>query len=264
MRSTSHPSPEPEHLRWVPSLRNSPRLRPDELALFCVPYAGGNASLYRPWCLPPPAGVRVLPVQLPGRMERLDERPLRSARELAAGVGQAVLASGSRRVALFGISLGSLVAFEAAHWLTDAGLAPEHLFVASGPGPSAPRPLTRHVHMGPDEELLDMVRALGVTPPELLADPEMRQLLLPVMRADFAVTETYTYERRVPLSSALTVLYGTKDPGLSPGAVDAWRSETGARFRVHRFPYGHFLLPAYARELLDLVRDSLTVPSRVD
>ncbi|MEU2608434.1 thioesterase II family protein [Streptomyces albus] len=254
-------SPDPGHLRWLPSLRAGPQPAPEETALFCVPYAGGSTALYQPWWAACPKDVRVVPVQLPGRMERLREKPLRSARSIAEQLGEAVAATGARRFALFGISMGALVAFETAHWLTAAGLPPAHLFVASSPGPSLLRSTPGTIHTGPDEELVAVLRRLGTTPPELLADTEIRQLLLPVLRADFAVTETYVYPRREPLVSPLTVLWGDEDRYLDEAVVDAWRQETCGQVRVRRFASGHFLLPERSAELLGLVRAALASPA---
>ncbi|MFI7503322.1 thioesterase II family protein [Streptomyces sp. NPDC049687] len=250
----------PEFLRWLPSLRADPVLDPGEVTLLCVPYAGGSASLYRPWRAAAPAGIRVVPVQPPGRMERLREEPLRSAEALAEGLGRAVLDSGVRRYALFGISLGALVAYETAHWLTAAGLPPEHLVVASSPGPALPRPAQGAVHLGPDEQLVDVLAELGVTPPELLAHQEMRGLLLPVLRADFAVTETYVHRPRAALHAPVTVVHGAQDRYVGDEAARAWRRETRGAFQVRRLAAGHFVLPERSAEVLELVRAALAAP----
>lgn len=245
-------------LRWFPSLRGNQDARPAATTVFCVPYAGGNAALYRKWRLAAQPAVRVVPVQLPGRMERLDERPMRSARAIADRIGEAVTEVAPAGFAFFGISLGALVAFETTRWLARRGLIAKHLFVVSSPAPTVPRTTPSSVHSGPDEDVVAVLRQLRLTPPEVLADEEMLRMLLPILRADFAVTETYVYEPAEPLRTPVTAIYGTLDSSLDSGAVERWREETTAGFTSHAVDHGHFLLPERSTELLGIVCAALS------
>jgi medium-chain acyl-[acyl-carrier-protein] hydrolase len=238
----------------VPSPASSARTR-----LFAVPYAGGSAGVFKRFERRLSGHVDVVAVQPPGRRERLGEPPLRSATEMAEHLGRAMLPLLDRPFALFGISMGALVAFETARWLRRLGRPARHLFVASYPGPRWP-PRRPPVHGAPDAVVLAVLGELGLTPPEVLADREMLDVVLPLVRADLAVTETYSYHADAPLDVPLTALYGRDDGMLPPAAVARWGWETTAAFRTVDLDCGHFLLTERPDETADAVLQGLGVP----
>jgi surfactin synthase thioesterase subunit len=228
----------------------------DHHTLFCLPYAGGSAAIYRPWRRAAPAGLAVVPVQPPGRHERWVEPPVTSAESMAEQLGTAMLPLLDGEYSLFGISMGAVVAYELAHWLTRQGRPPAHLFVASYPAPHLPRTAPR-VHDSPDGTVVALLAALEVTPPELLADQEMLQLLLPTIRADLAVTETYVRHEREPLPLPITVLRGDTDRHLPADAAAGWSRETSHGCTVVVFDGGHFLLRDCAAAVFALVTETI-------
>jgi len=241
---------------WFPSHFRRTAGTAGNLTLYCLPYAGGSAALFRPWLNAPPAGLSIVAIQLPGRRERLHEPPTTSARAMAERLGQALLPRLDGPFALFGISMGALIAFELAHWLGRRAVVPAHLFVASYPSPR--RTLARQpVHGAPDEVVVKALRELGVTPPEILADKEMLELLLPTIRADLAVTETYAYADRGRLPVPITVFRGITDVHLPPDAADEWRWETSGGFAVATADSGHFLLPEHGEQILQRIAITL-------
>ncbi|RFU39313.1 thioesterase, partial [Actinomadura logoneensis] len=201
-------------------------------------------------------------VQLPGREARIGLPPFHDAEALAAAL--AATAAGSRGdlfrrpFALFGHSMGALAAFEFARRLRADGLpGPVHLFVSSRPAPHLPPP-SPGAHLLPDDRLLDRVRELGGTPPEVLADERLMRLVLPVLRADFAVNDGYVHRPGPPLGVPVTALGGRADADVPPAALAAWRTHTTARFRTRLFEGGHFYLRDDPEPLLRLVRETLS------
>lgn len=224
--------------RWLPL-----RAFPDRggLPLFCLPHAGGGASAYRAW-LGRLAGVDVLPVQPPGREARLREAPHEQMAALSAELAGVIAdAAGSRPYAVYGHSLGALVAFETLRELRRQGSAqPVQLFVSGCVAPHCP------IEDGPpvvgmsEPQLVQMLRQLGGTPDWLLADPEVLKMILPAVRADFSVKETYSYQAEAPLDVPMTVLSSTADPRAPHEWQQRWREQTTAGCAVHTLLGGHF------------------------
>lgn len=212
------------------------------LRLFCFPCAGGGASAYRAWHAELPAGIELCPIQLPGREGRHREPPFESLDTLVLAVADAIEPWLDRSYALFGHSMGGLVAFELARELRRRGQpAPHHLFVA---GVTPPRPHSdgRSRHRLNDPDLLDELRRFGGTPARLLDEPEIVRLLLPVLRADLAVVETYQPRCEPPLSVPIAAFAGAWDPEAPPDAMASWRDQTDAGFQLTTFAGDHFFL----------------------
>ncbi|MER5843605.1 MULTISPECIES: thioesterase II family protein [Streptomyces] len=211
--------------------------------LFCLPHAGAGASAYRRWPALVGAAAEVVPVQLPGRENRFGEPPATRADEVVDELADRMLerAAHHPRMVLFGHSMGALLGYELAHALTARGRAPDHLFASAHRAPSLPRGRD-DVHRLPREELVAHLMRMEGTQPEVLAHPDLLDLLLPVVRADYALCETYRFTPRPPLSVPITVLGGSGDPGVRPEHLTAWEELTTGPFRSHLLPGGHFYL----------------------
>lgn len=224
-----------------------PRASGPALTLFCFPPAGSDGAAYRRWA--PTAGpeVHVVPIVYRGRGRRWGEAPFTRMAPLVMEAVETIRATAAGSTALFGHSLGALVAFEVARALRPA---PEFLAVSACPAPSAPQPYPP-IHTLPDDRLITELAALGATPPEALADPELMQLVLPTIRADLEVGETYAYEPGPPLATPLLTLVGDRDPLVSPEAMTSWGAHTTAPLRSVLLRGDHDLLDAATAELLD-------------
>lgn len=208
------------------------------LPLYCLPHAGGGASAFRGWLGEVP-GVSVRPVQPPGRETRFREPPHDRMPTLVAGIADVVSTSGP--YAVYGHSLGALVAFELVRELRRRGEPlPVHLIVSGCAAPRYPADDLPLVGGMTDGELVEMLRALGGTPEWLLADRSMLDMVLPAVRGDFSVKETYSYTEEPPLPVPLTVLASTGDPRAAHAAQQAWAAETTADFTLHTLAGGHF------------------------
>lgn len=228
-------------------------LRPEaRLRLFCLPPAGAGASIYRGWDAATPPEVQVLPVQLPGREERSAEAPFRRVDPLLdaleAGLGPEL----SSPYALFGHSLGAVLAFELGRRGQGRGEPPVHLFVSGRPAPETRPPGS--ILPGPVEE--ELIRALRDRLPEEVAEPELQELLRPAAEADLELSRSYRWVDGPPLDCPLTALGGVADPGVSRALLEAWRRHTRGRFKVRMLPGDHFLLGFRREAVLEaVVRD---------
>lgn len=247
----------PTAVDWVLVPRDGPATdgRP---RLFCLPHAGGDGSVFLPWAEPLRPQVEVLPVALPGRGKRYQERPATHLQSLAHSLaaGLAPLAGGP--YALFGHSLGALLAFEAARELARGGRPPRVLIASGSPSPPRAAEPRQERHLLSDEAFLDVVLAAGGTPPEVLSEPELRRLVLPRLRADYAMAETYRYAEGPPLPCPILVYAGSADDRTGGDVEADWSrlSTHGAR-PLRGFPGGHFYLEDCRPAVLEALRTDL-------
>jgi medium-chain acyl-[acyl-carrier-protein] hydrolase len=242
--------------RWV--IRPRPNARA-HLRLFCLPFAGGGASAFRGWPAHLPPEIEVAAVQLPGREERLREPPFRDATALATRLVDALTPHLDRPFGLFGHSMGALVAFELTRALRRAGAPlPTNLLVSARCSPRRPHLLPPVQGMS-DGDMVAQLRRLGRTPDEVLGDPEILKIVLPLFRADLTLCESYVYTAEEPLDCPVSAFGGLHDEWIRRDDLAAWRVETKGAFRARAFPGGHFflfdatarLLQAIAEDLLD-------------
>lgn len=240
--------------------RNEPEQRA-AVRLFCLPYAGGSAAAYRDWHALAPGRIQICPLELPGRGGRFGEPPVVRMRPLADALADALEPYLDGPFAVFGHSMGGLLAFELTRALRRRGLPlPAHLFVSATTAPGTPR--TRPpIHQATDAEVVAELRLLGGTPREVLEDDELMALTLPTMRADFSVLETYEYRPEPPLPVPLTVFGGTDDPLVPLRDLDGWREHSAAGARLRVLSGGHFYVHAAAAEVVGLVAATLAAPA---
>lgn len=248
-----HPSP------WLlrqPDARRSFRL-------YCFSYAGGSASSYLPWQAALDPAIEVCAVQLPGRGPRLAESPMRSLALLIDTLAQIIPHQDDLPFAFFGHSLGGLVAFELARHCQRHHLAmPEHLFVSASNAPQC-RPPGRRLHELDDAGLIAALKDYNGTPPAALEDRELMELLLPSIRADFALVDEYQYHPGPPLDIPVTVLAGKHDKHVLSERLCQWQAETTEACSLHWFEGDHFFIHANQRAVLDCVQAELASSQHV-
>ena len=213
-----------------------------QVRLFCLPFAGGGASIYRPWGRALPQAVEVCPIQLPGRENRLREPLYTNIQVLAERLVSQILPYAQKPFALFGHSMGALLAFELTRALRRHD-GPMPLFLFLSAHRAAHLPLRRQPLSDlPDGEFIRAVRRLGGTPEEVFAHPDLLKLALPILRADFAMCDRYGFVPESPLNCPLILYAGRQDPEVLPQEVEAWREHTTGIARLQMFPGDHFFL----------------------
>lgn len=211
-------------------------------AVFCLPFAGAGATFYRGWPPAPRGAVTVVPVQLAGREERFADEPY-------AGIGAAVddlaatvaTGAGRGRFALFGHSFGAVLAFELARALCAAGgPVPVHLVVSGTADPGTP-PGRRSAGLNDDDFVARVEQLAGYVHPAL-ADPDLRDVVLPALRADVALHEAYRSTVDAPLPAPITAFRGSRDHLVTADGARRWAGWTSARFALREFDGGHMYL----------------------
>lgn len=231
-----------------------------DVDLFCFPYAGAGASLFHDWQSNSQLGrqVCIMPVQPPGRENRLAEPPHRRMSELVDELVQALVPQLSRPFAFFGHSMGALMAYEVACALRDRGLPePSRLLVSAFRAPHLPSANIRIYHL-PDEVLKIVLAKDGVSP-EVLANDELMNALLPTLRADLEMCDTYEVVDRPPLSIPISAFGGDHDVRVGPDDLSSWRAHTTAQFDLTMLPGDHFYLHAASDQLITEVGRRLNV-----
>lgn len=228
--------------------RESARIR-----LVCFPYAGGGASVYRTWRRMAPHGLDVCPLQLPGREMRVREPPYRRLDPLVETVAEVIRPGLRVPYALFGHSMGALIAYELAHRLCSLALPPPvHLFASAARAPHL-RSDGRKLHALPDVAFEAALGDLEGTPAQVLAHRELMDLLRPTLRADFEMCETYEHHDRGPLPCPVTVFGGTDDLQIAPEELRAWAPLTRSSFESIVLAGDHFFLGPRSEEILEHV-----------
>jgi surfactin synthase thioesterase subunit len=226
--------------------------------LFCFPYAGVGASVYRLWPAGLPPALEVCPVQLPGRESRLREAPVANIDALVDALLPALLPHLDRPFAFFGHSMGAVLAVEVARKLVNTGRAsPAHLIVSGRRPPHMPA-TEPDFHMLPDAQFIaEIERRYRGIPQEVMQQQELLQLLLPCLRADITALETHLPPRKPPLPCPISAFGGTDDRLTPREHLEAWQDETTAAFQLRTYRGDHFYLRVHEAAVLADVASTL-------
>jgi medium-chain acyl-[acyl-carrier-protein] hydrolase len=206
--------------------------------LICLSHAGGGAASFNRWLDLFPPNITVVRVQLPGREDRAGEAPFRRVGEAVAALAAEVKELDSA-VALYGHSMGALVAFELAHELCARDAAPIHLFVSGRRAPHR-SPSRTPIHDFPEVALVKALRAMGGMGDIAATSPEFQRYVLSLIRADLELSEKYTFGHVSTLPCPITAFFGTDDPVVDPEEARAWAAHSHNAFSAHEFSGDHF------------------------
>jgi medium-chain acyl-[acyl-carrier-protein] hydrolase len=239
---------------WISGLRGGikPRVR-----LFCLPYAGGGAIIFRGWSEALPAEVEVCPIQLPGREQRFRERPITDIAAMVEVLAPALWDHLDVPFAFFGHSMGASIAYETARRLLTQGRRPPQVLLVSGRQAPHLLPVRPPIHHLPDDALVKKIRELNGTPSEVLEHPELVQCLMPLLRADFKLAETYRELDGPRLACPVVAFGGWEDDQVPPEQVKAWRESTSGPFTLHMLSGDHFFVTSEREHLLGLIAEEL-------
>ena len=231
------------------------------LRLFCFPYAGGGLTAFRTWLDYLPHNVEVQVLEMPGREAQLRLPSFVRVEPLIRAIADAMKDYIDRPFAFFGHSMGALVSFELSRLLRrEEAILPRALFVSGRRPPQLPiEPPTYNL---PDEEFIAELREMGGTPEEVLRHPELLTLLLPTLRSDFELCQTYSYAEEPPFNFPITAFGGLNDKFVPREEMEQWREQTTGSFQLRMFPGDHFFLHSSQALLLQMLsRDVVHVIS---
>jgi surfactin synthase thioesterase subunit len=228
------------------------------LRLLCFAHAGGGAAFFHGWRQALLPDIDVCPVILPGREARLRERPHTRTTDLVPILTAALEPFLDRPYALFGHSMGAMLAYETARVLDSGPLRPPLCLIASGR--RAPQLPARRapLYALPEPAFLHAVTQLGGMPEEVLDQPDVFRLFLPALRADFELNETYEHTPGPPLRCPVSALVGDTDPEVGVEEMAAWRPTTSGAFTLRVFRGGHFYHRGRPAEVLAAIRSDVT------
>ncbi len=239
---------------WIAYRNPNPQA---SVRLFCIPYAGGSASIYRAWANGLAPEIEVCPIQLPGRETRLKSQPFNQLRPLVEALAPALYPYLDKPFAFFGHSMGALICFELARHLRRLyGIEPVSLFVSAHRAPQLPDTQSPTYFL-PEKEFKEELYRLGGTPEELLQSTELMQAVLPLLRADFEVCETYKYVPEKPLTCPILAFGGLQDEEVCEEQLLAWRDQTASSFTSCMLPGNHFFLHTARADLLKAISQEL-------
>ncbi|MET3207956.1 UNVERIFIED_CONTAM: medium-chain acyl-[acyl-carrier-protein] hydrolase [Paenibacillus sp. PvR008] len=236
----------------------------EELQLFCFPYAGGGASIFNSWKSRHAPDITVLPVQLPGRESRSTEAPMDTIQDIVQSLIPAMAPYVHKPFAFFGHSMGALIAFETARQLySKTGILPVHIIISGKSAPHLPYS-KKQLHDLADQPFTEELRLMQGTPEEVLQNAELMQIIMPRLRADFKVCETYVYQSGNPLACPMTILGGMKDFEVTTDSLHAWQQHTTSPIDVRMFEGNHFFIHEQEQEVISAVVNILSASSALN
>jgi len=227
------------------------------IRLFCFPFGGGGASVFHDWADAMGDDIEIRALQLPGREARFREPRETNFNTLIKDIVTALNAYQDKPFALFGYSLGSLLAFEVCRELRRQNMkTPRHLFIAALSAPQLPPPHPPISSLA-DQEFIQKVEYYFQPGGEAWNNLELREFLLPVLRDDIALYETYVYREQAPLKCPIDVFAGDRDRSVPLESTRYWSEQTSSEIKHHVFQGGHFFVDDSVNEIQRLVSNSL-------
>jgi medium-chain acyl-[acyl-carrier-protein] hydrolase len=235
---TSIPSYDADAL-WFEHLS---RTKTPSLRVFCMPYAGGSADIYRRWQRWFPQQVDICLVHLPGRGQRVREEPFTRLMPLVKAIAAHIEGEIKVPYALYGHSMGALISFELGRELRGKHRnSPAHIFVSGCRAPQWPKTEPPTFNL-PHDQFIEELKRLNGTPREVLDDPKVMEVFLNILRADFEMVDTYEHHPKGRLSCPITVYGGLQDDDVSLESCRAWQEQTSASCKVQMFEGDHFFI----------------------
>lgn len=242
---------------WINCVKPTPNA---DVRLICLPYAGGGASVFSQWPKVLPANIELWAVQLPGRETRLREKPYRQISSLIEDLAEVLLPHlNEKPFAFFGHSLGALLGFELTRYLRQqAAVQPLHLFVSGRRAPHLSDSQSSLHHLPDNAFIQGVQQRYGGIPAIILQDPELLNLFLPILKADFELLESYSYVDDHPLDCSISAFGGYEDNQATQLELTHWHGHTRHAFNLTMLPGNHFFIQTARVQLIETLITMLT------
>jgi medium-chain acyl-[acyl-carrier-protein] hydrolase len=232
---------------WVTFPKPNPKAN---LRLFCLAHAGASARIFNCWSTKLPSAVEICPIELPGHGWRRTEIAFTQLQPLVETITIAITPYLDKPFACFGHSMGALLSFELATFLQKRNnQSPIHLLLSGRRAPEIPSPVPP-IHYLPDAAFIERLLDYDSMPEQILQDTKFLELVLPTLRADFALVESYEYIPKPPLDCPITVFGGLQDQTVAYNSLQAWRKHTSAAFTINILPGNHSFIHSSQQLLL--------------
>ncbi|MCK4259540.1 MAG: thioesterase [Halanaerobiales bacterium] len=214
-----------------------------QFKLFCFPYAGGSARFYKRWQQYLPPEIEIIPIDPPGRGRRFGQKFSESVDEMVEDIFEQVKDQLiDTDYAFFGHSMGAIMSQELTYKVMDSGLpAPLHLFLSGRGAPHIEDEDDEKTYLLPDDQFKAKLQKYGGTPTEILENPELMDIFIPILRADFKVCDIYEHSEREPFDCGITSFSGLEEK-LTDEQVQGWQQYTKRKLKINKFPGGHFFI----------------------
>lgn len=243
---------------WITCVKPIPTAA---MRLICFPYAGGGASIFSQWSKALPPSVELWAIQLPGRETRLRETPYRRFSSLLEDLAEVLLPHlDEKPFAFFGHSLGALISFEMTRYLCrQAAAQPVHLFVSGRRPPHLPNSQLPLSHLPDDAFIRGVQQRYGGIPAIILQEPELLNLFLPILKADFELLESYHYVDDRPMNCSISAFGGNEDNQATELELTHWQHHTHQAFNLTMLPGSHFFIQSARIQLIQALTPMLTL-----
>ena len=229
-----------------------------KVKLFCIPYAGGSASIYLRWKKYFKEQVEIYPIELAGRGKRFDERPYTNVEEILNDIYASIKDKiNDGQYMIFGHSMGAILAYELIHLINSKGdRKPQHVFF-SGKGAPHIQAFKESIYTLPDDEFMKKIYSLGGTSKKLLEEKELFKIFITILKADYEAIEKYEYrDRSYKFEFPISILNGIEDK-LTKGCIYQWRIHTEKECDVYDFPGGHFFVNDNIKEISEIIQSKI-------
>lgn len=227
----------------------------NKIKLFCFPYAGGSSVVYKKWMKYIDDNIELVPVELAGRGYRFDEELCDNIGDIVEDMFHRIKHMTTCNYALFGHSMGSIIAHELAHYIASKDMINPEYLIVSGRKPPLSIDMEYISHLS-DDEFKREISSKGGTPKEFFQNKELTELFLPILRNDFKVVEEYKYTRKSKLNCKLAALYGS-DEKINNSEIMLWKEYTNNSFKAFKIKGDHFFINENAKDTVSVVNSLL-------
>jgi len=228
-----------------------------KIRLFCFSYAGGGASTFYSWLDYLSPYIELISIQLPGRESRFDEDFITDMDSLSDIIATNILPLLDKPYAIFGHSLGAIISFELIRKLKDWNKTLPLVLIFSGRGAPSSKNKRELIYNLSDGEFINKLEAYNGLPESILNDKELLEYFLPIIRADFKLSQTYKYKDVEALNIPIVALTGLYDNTVELSDVLLWQNHTKLKFLYYVLEGDHFFIKEQKIKVINIINDEI-------